>query len=150
MDRQKIHMEFPVAGGNFNAAGEAASKIKNILKQLGIPYKTIKRVAIASYEAEMNIVLYAHEGKLYVDIEPDEVFVVARDRGPGISDLEKAMQEGFSTASPTIREMGFGAGMGLPNIKKASDWMHIESELEKGTELRFRISLDGKADAKKD
>lgn len=140
-ESQKFHVEFPVTGGNFSGAGEAASKIKNILKKLGIQYEIIKRVAIASYEAEMNIVAYAEKGKLLVDIEPEEIQITASDTGPGIPDIDKAMQEGFSTATPAIREMGFGAGMGLPNIKRAVDLMEIKSTIGEGTELKFRIFL---------
>jgi len=141
MGGEKIHMEFPVKGGNFSEAGEAASKIKGVLKQIGVPYEVIRRVAIASYEAEMNIVAHAIDGNIYADIDPEEISVTARDRGPGIPDIEQAMVEGFSTASAKIREMGFGAGMGLPNIKKAVDWMNIESKTGESTTLQFKISL---------
>jgi serine/threonine-protein kinase RsbT len=136
-----MHWEFTVTGGNFNGAGEAASKIKNILKKLGISYEVIRRVSIASYEAEMNITAYADEGKLFVDIDPLEINIRASDVGPGIPDIDKAMQEGFSTATPAIREMGFGAGMGLPNIQRATDWMMIDSTVGKGTEIKFKIFL---------
>jgi serine/threonine-protein kinase RsbT len=141
MGEEKIHMEFPVKGGNFSEAGEAASKIKTVLKQIGVSYDIIRRVAIASYEAEMNIVAHAEDGILRVDIAPDEISVTAKDRGPGIPDIEKAMTEGFSTASAKIREMGFGAGMGLPNIKRAVDWMEISSTAGESTTLQFKISL---------
>jgi len=143
MDKQKLHMEFPVKGGNFSEAGEAASKVKNVMKLLGMPYEIIRRVAIASYEAEMNIVAYAAEGKICVDIQPDTIHIRAFDKGPGIEDIEKAMQEGYSTASPLIREMGFGAGMGLPNIKRAADWMRVESKVGEGTELQAKFYLNG-------
>ncbi|MEW6200546.1 MAG: ATP-binding protein [bacterium] len=146
MDLHGIYKEFPVKGGDFARAGEAAGKLKNILKQIGAPYGVIKRVAIASYEMEMNIVLYADEGKLCVNIKPREVFIVARDRGPGIPNTEKAMEEGYSTASAEIREMGFGAGMGLPNIKKASDWMQIDSEVGVGTCVQIKFFFNGKTD----
>lgn len=137
-----MHLEYPVLGGNFSGAGDASSRIKNVLKQLGISYDTIKRVAIASYESEMNIVAYAAKGKLLVDIDPREVNITARDVGPGIPDIEKALQEGYSTATPFIREMGFGAGMGLSNIKKAADDMVIESVVGEGTtvKMKFRLS----------
>ncbi|MCK5844825.1 MAG: ATP-binding protein [Victivallales bacterium] len=145
MKEQYIHMEFPVAGGDFSGAGEAASKIKNVLKLLGVSYEIIRRVAIASYEAEINIVAHAYEGKISVDIKTDEICIDAIDRGPGIEDVERAMTEGYSTASRKMREMGFGAGMGLPNIKKASDWMQVKSEVGKGTETRIKFYLeDGK------
>jgi serine/threonine-protein kinase RsbT len=137
-----MHLEYPVQGGNFGSAGGAASRIKNVLKQLGIQYDTIKRVAIASYESEMNIVAYATKGKLLVDIEPGEINITAIDVGPGIPDIEMALQEGYSTATSLIREMGFGAGLGLPNIKKAADEMVIESVVGEGTtvKMKFRLS----------
>jgi serine/threonine-protein kinase RsbT len=137
----KMHLEFPVQGGNFSGAGGASSRIKNVLKQLGIQYDTIKRVAIASYESEMNIVAYATKGKLLVDIEPGEIAITAVDIGPGIPDIEKALQEGYSTATPLIREMGFGAGLGLPNIKKAADEMDIESVVGEGTTVKMKFRL---------
>ncbi|MDP1992561.1 MAG: ATP-binding protein [Syntrophales bacterium] len=137
----KMHLEFPVQGGNFSGAGGASSRIKNVLKQLGIQYDTIKRVAIASYESEMNIVAYATKGKLLVDIEPGEIAITAVDIGPGIPDIEKALQEGYSTATPLIREMGFGAGLGLPNIKKAADEMVIESVVGEGTTVKMKFRL---------
>jgi len=136
-----MHFEYPVQGGNFSGAGDASSRIKNVLKQLGISYDTIKRVAIASYESEMNIVAYATKGKLLVDIDPGEVNITATDVGPGIPDIEKALQEGYSTATPFIREMGFGAGMGLANIKKAADNMIIESVVGEGTTVKMKFWL---------
>jgi serine/threonine-protein kinase RsbT len=137
-----MHLEFSVQGGNFSGAGGASSRIKNVLKQLGIQYDTIKRVAIASYESEMNIVAYATKGKLLVDISPGEIAITAQDIGPGIPDIEKALQEGYSTATPLIREMGFGAGLGLPNMQKAADEMVIESVVGEGTTVKmiFRLS----------
>ncbi|MCX5832273.1 MAG: ATP-binding protein [Deltaproteobacteria bacterium] len=137
-----MHWEFPVTGGNFSSAGEAAGKIKNILKKLGIAYEVIRRVSIASYEAEMNITSYADEGKLLLEIDPLEISITASDKGPGIPDIAKAMLEGFSTATPAIREMGFGAGMGLPNIQRVADWMVINSTVGKGTETKFKIFLN--------
>jgi serine/threonine-protein kinase RsbT len=136
-----MHLEFPVQGGNFSGGGGASSRIKNVLKQLGIQYDTIKRVAIASYESEMNIVAYATKGKLLVDIEPGEIAITAVDIGPGIPDIEKALQEGYSTATPLIREMGFGAGLGLPNMKKAADEMVIESSVGEGTTVKMKFRL---------
>ena len=138
----QMHFEYPVQGGNFGGAGGASSSIKNVLKQLGIQYDTIKRVAIASYESEINIVAYATKGKLLVDIEPGEISIIAADIGPGIPDIEKALQEGYSTATPYIREMGFGAGLGLSNMKKAADEMVIESVVGEGTtvKMKFRLS----------
>ena len=137
----KMHLEFPVQGGNFSGAGGASSSIKKVLKQLGIQYDTMKRVAIASYESEMNIVAYATKGKLLVDIEPGEIAITAVDIGPGIPDIEKALQEGYSTATPLIREMGFGAGLGLSNMKKAADDMVIESVVGEGTTVKMKFRL---------
>jgi serine/threonine-protein kinase RsbT len=137
----KMHLEFSIQGGNFSGAGEASSHIKNVLKKLGIQYDTIKRVVIASYESEMNIVAYATKGKLLVDIEPWGIAITAVDSGPGIPDIEQALQEGYSTATPLIREMGFGAGLGLPNIKKAADEMVIESVVGEGTTVTMKFRL---------
>lgn len=136
-----MHLEYPVQGGDFSSAGGASSRIKNVLKRLGVEYETIKRVAIASYESEMNIVAYAATGKLLVDIVPGEINITAADIGPGIPDIEQALQEGFSTATPLIREMGFGAGLGLPNMKKAADEMVVESTVGIGTTVKMKFRL---------
>ncbi len=136
-----MHLEYPVQGGDFSSAGGASSRIKNVLKRLGIEYETIKRIAIASYESEMNIVAYAATGKLLVDIVPGEISITAVDIGPGIPDIEQALQEGFSTATPLIREMGFGAGLGLPNMKKAADEMVVESTVGIGTTVKMKFRL---------
>ena len=131
--------QFLVEGGDFRNAGNASTQIKTILKQIGIPGEIIRRVAIAAYEAEMNMVMYAKRGMMTLRIEPTKVEISVEDEGPGIEDIELAMQEGYSTASPEIREMGFGAGMGLPNIKKNSDEFSIASTVGKGTQLSIRI-----------
>lgn len=130
---------FSVEGGDFRNAGNASTQIKTILKQIGIPGEVIRRVAIAAYEAEMNMVMYAKRGVITLCIEPMKVEISVEDEGPGIEDIELAMQEGYSTASPEIREMGFGAGMGLPNIKKNSDEFSIASTVGKGTQLSILI-----------
>lgn len=139
MTAPRMSLHFPVAGGDFVAAGEAASKIKKTLRQLGIDAAVIRRVSIASYEAEMNIVLHARRGRLTLQVEEDEVRVIAEDEGPGIEDIEQAMEEGFSTASDLAREMGFGAGMGLPNMKKCTDKIGIESKKNLGTRVVMRF-----------
>ena len=131
--------QFSVEGGDFRNAGNASTQIKTILKQIGIPGEVIRRVAIAAYEAEMNMVMYAKRGVITLRIEPMKVEISVEDEGPGIEDIELAMQEGYSTASPEIREMGFGAGMGLPNIKKNSDEFSIASTVGKGTQLSILI-----------
>jgi anti-sigma regulatory factor (Ser/Thr protein kinase) len=133
--------ECPVRGRDFEHGGEASSKIKNILKKLGINDPIIRRVSIASYEAEMNIVIYAESGKLILEIFKGKIRVTAKDKGPGIIDIKLAMKEGYSTAPPEIIEMGFGAGMGLPNIKKNSDRLKIDSKIGDGTKLVFEVDL---------
>ena len=124
------------------AVGFAKEGAKIVIGDVTDASDTIKRVAIASYESEMNIVAYAAKGKLLVHIEPGEISITAKDIGPGIPDIEKALQEGYSTATPLIREMGFGAGLGLSNMKKAADEMVIESVVGEGTTvtMKFRLS----------
>ncbi len=134
---------YHLEGGNFSEAGMASSDIKKLLKKLGLPSNIIKKVAIAMYEAEINVVAHAYSGIMEVMIKPDEIFVSIEDEGPGIKDINMAMTEGFSTASQKVREMGFGAGMGLPNIKRNTDFMNLETEIDKGTKLKFGIKLSG-------
>jgi anti-sigma regulatory factor (Ser/Thr protein kinase) len=117
-------------------------QIKKILKELGLKPEVIYKVAICCYEAEMNVIMYSYRGNVDFSITPDEVIVIISDEGPGIKNIELAMKEGFSTATPQMREMGFGAGMGLPNIKKNSDVFEITSEVLKGTKLVFKIYLN--------
>lgn len=135
-----IVMSYAVKQGNFSQAGEASSKIKNRLLQIGFPGALIRRAAIAAYEAEMNMVIHSFGGTIEAEISPGEVTISAIDTGPGIPDLEKAMQKGFSTAPEYIREMGFGAGMGLPNMRNCSTEFKIDSQLGKGTTIRMVIS----------
>lgn len=130
-----MHLLFQIEGSDFAKAGHASSEIKKILKQLGIDPKTIKNIVIALYEAEVNIVAHAYRGKIEVDIDDKKITTRMIDEGPGIPDIEMAMKEGFSTASKKVREMGFGAGMGLPNIKKNTDSLEIKSTVNVGTEL---------------
>ncbi|WRS28737.1 anti-sigma regulatory factor [Oscillospiraceae bacterium MB08-C2-2] len=130
---------FEVSGEDFSRAGEASGKIKTILKQLGYDKDAIRRVAIAMYEAEINMVIHAGGGKAMVDIHPDRVDIVMADQGPGIPDVEKAMEEGFTTAPDRIRDLGFGAGMGLPNIKKYADSLSIETQVNVGTTLYITV-----------
>jgi anti-sigma regulatory factor (Ser/Thr protein kinase) len=132
-------LEFNIAGGDFVQAGKASSKIKNKLKSLHINPVAIKRIVVAFYEAELNVVAHATSGKIAVVLESDCIEVVVTDRGPGIENIGQAMKAGFSTASKHVREMGFGAGMGLPNIKKNTDELQIESKVGEGTLLRFKI-----------
>ncbi len=138
-----FRQEFPVKGGDFAKAGEIACQIKDLLKDLGLDAKTIRRVAIASYEAEMNVIMYAWEGKVNLTVTPGEVQITVDDKGPGIEDIELAMTEGYSTATPEMRELGFGAGMGLANIKKNADVFRIDSQTGKGTHLEIIIRRNG-------
>ncbi|MDM8159428.1 anti-sigma regulatory factor [Labilibaculum sp. K2S] len=128
---------FFIEGENFSKAGTASSEVKKILKQLNVDPKIIKRTVVSLYEAEVNVVAHAFEGNMNVEIFPDKIVVRIEDKGPGIPDIDKAMEKGFSTATPKVREMGFGAGMGLPNIKKNSDEMNISSKVNVGTKLEI-------------
>ena len=136
-----FRQQFTIIGGDFNNAGRASSRLRNILKQLGIPPLIIRRVATAAYEAEMNVVLYARRAVLSLLVTPEKITIVAEDEGPGIADIGLAMQEGYSTASSEIREMGFGAGMGLPNIHKNADELEINSQVGIGTTVRFSVKI---------
>jgi len=132
-----VHLKYKIQGGNFSKAGFASSEVKKILRQLSIDPKTIKRLVVALYEGEVNIVAHAYNGLITVDIDTEKVTVTLKDNGPGIPDIDKAMEQGYSTASAAVREMGFGAGMGLPNMKKNTDEMTIKSVVNEGTEVIF-------------
>lgn len=132
-----MKLTFNIQGGDFTKAGEASSEVKKVLKQLGIEPRTIKSIVIALYEAEVNVVAHAFHGKVNVEIEENKIIMLVSDEGPGIPDVDLAMQPGFSTASRKVREMGFGAGMGLPNIRKNTDDMEIVTEVGKGTTLKM-------------
>lgn len=137
-----IHLRYEVPGDDFTRAGEASGAVKKRLKALGYNSDAIRRVAIAMYEAEINMVIHAEGGYCDVDIFPDRVEVLLADKGPGIPDVEKAMQAGFSTAPDNVRNLGFGAGMGLPNIKKYTDEMRIETEIGVGTNLYLTVKVN--------
>lgn len=132
-----LKLEYNITGGNFNSAGEASSSIKKTLKQLGVETCIIKRTVVAVYEAEVNIAAHAYEGHIEALIDAETIQITVSDRGPGISNIEQAMQAGFSTASQQVREMGFGAGMGLPNIKNNCDNFSISSVPGSGTTLKI-------------
>ena len=136
-----MDLHYDIKGGDFVNAGHASSSLKKVLKQLNVDSGRIKRLVIALYEAEVNVVAHAYRGTIGVQLYPGEVEITVEDEGPGIEDIEQAMQEGYSTASPEVREMGFGAGMGLPNIKRNCDTFHIESTPGKGTTLVIRNSI---------
>lgn len=135
-----IKQHYDVDGTDFTRAGEASGKIKKTLKDIGFPPQAVRNTAIAVYEAEINLVIHAGGGEIDVEITPEYVKVVLTDHGPGIKNIELAMQEGYSTAPDRIRALGFGAGMGLPNIKKYSDEMDIQTELGIGTVMTLKIN----------
>ena len=138
---ETIKLVYPVEGGDLIEAGEASSKMKLTLKKLGLPQDVIRRASICMYEGEINMVIHADGGQAEVEVDADQIIIRMKDTGPGIPDVAQAMQEGFSTAGQTARELGFGAGMGLPNIKRYSDEMSIETELGKGTTVTVRIKI---------
>lgn len=140
-DPSLFSQSFEVMGGDFLNAGKASTGIKAILREIGIDAAIIRRVAIAAYEAEMNVVLYARKGVMRLKVTPQDVRIAVEDEGDGIPDIDLAMQEGYSTASDEIRELGFGAGMGLPNIKKNADEFSISSVTGAGTALEIMIGL---------
>lgn len=134
---------FAIEGGDFSRAGSASSRVKQILKEIGLDSSYIKKAVIIAYEAEINVVSYAYRGTMTLSVSPSKIEIVVQDVGPGIEDIELAMQEGYSTASDWIREMGFGAGMGLPNIKKNADLLRIDSQVGVGTRVHAEVYLRG-------
>jgi anti-sigma regulatory factor (Ser/Thr protein kinase) len=134
-----MHLEYQVFEADFVNAGAASSAIKKTLKQLNVNPQIVKRVVVALYEAEVNAIAHAYGGMIYADIEADKIIVKVVDKGPGIPDIEWAMQEGNSTASPEVRNMGFGAGMGLPNIRKNVDRLDVQSTVGVGTTVEMEV-----------
>lgn len=132
-----MQFKFELEGGNFSKAGYASSQIKKVLKQLSVDPKVVKRVVVALYEAEVNIVAHAWRGTVRAEIDGEKIRLELEDEGPGIPDIARAMEEGYSTASEAVREMGFGAGMGLPNMKKNVDELTIDSRVGVGTTVRM-------------
>ncbi len=139
---ETMEMEFEIAGQDFKKAGEASFVIKHRLKLLGISPEIIRRVATASYEAELNVICHARRGTMKFRLDGKEIGIVVADFGPGIPDLEEAMREGYSTAPPFVKQLGYGSGMGLPNIKKNADWMNLRSVVNQGTTLEFKVHLN--------
>ena len=138
-EKLTLNFHYTIKCKDFQQAGDCATSLKKTLKRLGFHSQVVRRVAIAVYEAEMNMIVFADEGEIFAEVNPSKIKIYARDRGPGIEDIEKAMLPGFSTAPDWVRELGFGAGMGLNNIKKCSDELKILSDVGKGTELEFEI-----------
>ena len=136
-----LNFHFNVDGNDFTSAGQASIQIKKNLRRLGLDPETIRRVSIAMYEGEINMVIHAHGGEADVNVYEDRIEIILKDNGPGIKDIEQAMQEGFSTAHDQIRSLGFGAGMGLPNMKRYTDDMKIESKVGVGTTVTMQVNL---------
>lgn len=136
-----IHMSYVVPAGDFTRAGEASSSLKSSLKKMGVTPEIIRKVAIAMYEGEINMVIHATGGTIDVVISPEEIEMILKDHGPGITNIELAMQAGYSTAPDNIRSLGFGAGMGLPNMKKYSDEFNIESTVGVGTTVTMKVKM---------
>ena len=136
-----IKETYPVAADDMSVAGDVSASIKRQMKRLGIPNQIMRRVAVCTYEAEINLVIHSDGGEIDFSISEEEICVHVHDVGPGIPDLEKAMTEGFSTASSEVRNMGFGAGMGLPNMKRNADGFAIESEVGKGTDIVMTFNI---------
>jgi len=132
---------YDVASGAFQTAGDASASIKRKLKQLGIDAVTLRRVAVASYEAELNLIIHSNGGNLIMEMSPEEVLLISKDVGPGIPDISKALEEGYSTASEEARDLGFGAGMGLPNMKRNADSFDIESQVGVGTTIKMGFTI---------
>lgn len=132
---------FPVAAGDFGSAGEASGKIKRLLKRLGVDSSIVRRISIASYEAEINLVIHSMGGQMELTVDEKEIVLLVSDVGPGIPNIELAMSEGYSTASDDVRMMGFGAGMGLSNMARNSDVFNIESKVGVGTHISMQFSL---------
>ena len=136
-----IRLHYDVDGENFTSAGEASVNVKKQLRQMGFPPEVIRRVSIAMYEGEINMVIHAGGGQADVAVAPDKIEITLTDHGPGIADISLAMKEGYSTAPDHIRSLGFGAGMGLPNMKRYTDEMNIETELGKGTKITMKVRI---------
>ncbi len=138
---EQLNFHFTVDGNDFTSAGQASIQIKKNLRRLGLDPETIRRVSIAMYEGEINMVIHAGGGEADVNVCENYIEIILKDNGPGIKNIEQAMQEGFSTAPDQIRSLGFGAGMGLPNMKRYTDDMKIESEVGAGTTVTMRVNI---------
>lgn len=136
-----ITLKYPISPDDFTRAGEASSDVKRKLKQMGVSPEAVRKVAIAMYEGEINMVIHAKGGEITVEITPEKILMVLDDVGPGIPDVDLAMKAGYSTAPDEVRSLGFGAGMGLPNMKKYSDEMEIETEIGVGTKITMTVNI---------
>lgn len=140
---EPLILHYSVDGNDFTSAGSASSDLKRVLKQLGISSEIVRRVSICMYEGEINMVIHAHGGNADIEIDTEKIKIVLSDKGPGIPDIDLAMQEGYSTAPESARNLGFGAGMGLPNMKKHSDHIDIETKIGVGTIVTMIIQTAG-------
>lgn len=138
---QTLRLSYEVEGGDLTQAGEASSKMKQTLKQLGFPPDVIRRASVCMYEGEINMVIHADGGTAVIDVDLDAITITLTDRGPGIPDIQQAMEPGWSTAGETARDLGFGAGMGLPNMKKYSDTMDVQSTVGVGTTVTMTVKI---------
>lgn len=136
---ETVKLTYEIDGDNFSAAGEASTAVKRVLKKLKLPPAVVRRAVVCMYEGEINMVIHADGGQAYLDVDEEKIVIRLEDRGPGIPDIDKAMEEGWSTASSSVRDMGFGAGMGLPNMKKYSDEMKIDSVVGEGTTVTMTV-----------
>ena len=140
---ETVKLTYEIDGENFSAAGEASTAVKRVLKKLKLPPAIVRRAVVCMYEGEINMVIHADGGEALLEVDETAIRIILRDRGPGIPDIDKAMEEGWSTASSNVRAMGFGAGMGLPNMKRNADDMQIETELGVGTTVTMTINIGG-------
>ncbi len=141
MSNNSFKLHYDIDGEDFAVAGEASSDIKKTLKQLGVAPEIVRKVAIATYEGEINMVIHADGGTIDVEITAENIKIVLKDKGPGIESIDLAMQEGYSTASDKVRELGFGAGMGLPNMRKYTDSMKVDSVVGVGTTIEMNVRM---------
>lgn len=140
---ETINITYEIDGENFSAAGEASTAVKRVLKKLRLPPKVVRRAVVCMYEGEINMVIHANGGTADLDVDEEKIVITLRDSGPGIPDIDKAMEEGWSTASSSVRAMGFGAGMGLPNMKRNADDMQIDTTVGVGTTVTMTIYIGG-------
>lgn len=140
---ETINITYEIDGENFSAAGEASTAVKRVLKKLRLPPRVVRRAVVCMYEGEINMVIHANGGTADLDVDEEKIVITLKDSGPGIPDIDKAMEEGWSTASSTVRAMGFGAGMGLPNMKRNADDMKIDTVIGVGTTVTMTIYIGG-------
>ena len=138
---ETVKLTYEIDGDNFNAAGDASTAVKRVLKKLRLPAQIVRRAVVCMYEGEINMVIHADGGVAELEVDEEKIVIVLKDKGPGIPDIDKAMEEGFTTAGEVARDLGFGAGMGLPNMKKYSDEMDIQSTVGVGTTVTMVVKI---------